>query len=246
LTRRGAPALGLDKLSTGAIVGSVLGVAGVTVIICIAFLIPYFHRRLVLEDWTLGFYHVFIGPALLFRGPVPPVPENVKVSVVQDFYRGKITKTDLMRDPSVLDRQYDEAVAAMETGQTKFDVPDSPVVGPAQGVASNKLEEEKEPFYKSPMAFWKFLKRTVLFGMFVDVVDEQNRSNGSKLDDILAKNVAEVHSYAHKYDNKVEYLYSMLQVFTATTASFAHGYILLGERELTDLDPTTFPMRWVR
>ena len=217
---RGAPSLGLDKLSTGAIVGSVLGVAGVTVIICITFLIPYFHRRLVVEDWTIRFYHVFLGPALLFRGPVPPVPENVKVSIVQDFYRGKITKTDLQGEN--LNRTYEDVVKAMETGQTKISVPDSP--SPALQTPETKPDEKREPFYKSWRALWNFLKRTVLFGMFVDVVDEQNRSNGSKLDNILAKNVAEVHSYAHKYDNKVEYLYSMLQVFTATTASFAHGY----------------------
>jgi len=178
---RGAPSLGLDKLSTGAIVGSVLGVASVTVIICITFLITYFHRRLVLEDWTLRFYHVFFGPALLFRGPVPPVPENVEVSVVQDFYRGKLTKTDLTTDQSVLDRQYDETVAAMETGKTDIAAPDSPIVVAADG-PGKKLEEDREPFYKSPRAFWKFLQRTILFGMFVDVVDEQDRSNGSKLD----------------------------------------------------------------
>lgn len=184
----------------------------------------------------MRFYHVFYGPVLLFRGSVQPVPENVKVSIVQDFYRGKVTKTDV-QDQFVLDQQYRDAVAAIEKGQiTKASSTDSP------DDATPKEVDKREPFYRSPKAFWLFLKRTVLYGMFVDVVDEQNRSNGSKLDDILAKNIQEVHSYAHKFDNKVEYLYSMLQVFTATTTSFAHGYaptiiILIP-------DPTTFLMPW--
>src|SRR5579862_6012564 len=228
LTYRGAPALGLDKLSDGAIAGSVLGVAGVTAIVCIVFLLPYFHRRLVKEDWTIRFYHVFWGPALLFRGPVPPVPENVKVAVVQDFYRGKVTKTDL-QNPTVVDQRYEDAINSVEAGNLsnskEASSTDSPVDENTQRRGTTGLEnvDKPEPFYRSPHAFWNFLKRTVLFGMFVEVVEEQSRSNGSKLDNLLAKNVEEVHSYAHKYDNKTEYLYSMLQVFTATTASFAHG-----------------------
>lgn len=222
---RGAPALNLDKLSDGAIASSVLGVAGVTAALCVIFLLPYFHRRLIKEDWTLRFYHIFWGPTLLFRGPVPPVPENVKVAVVQDFYRGKVTKTDL-QNPSIVEQRYDEAIKQAEAGEISGQNETSAAADkltPREGATSLDKVDPPEPFYRSPRAFWYFLKGTVLRGMFVDVVEEQSRSNGSKLDNLLAKNVEEVHSYAHKYDNKTEYLYSMLQVFTATTASFAHG-----------------------
>ena len=217
--------MNLDKLSDGAIASSVLGVAGVTAALCVIFLLPYFHRRLIKEDWTLRFYHIFWGPTLLFRGPVPPVPENVKVAVVQDFYRGKVTKTDL-QNPSIVEQRYDEAIKQAEageiSGQNETSAADDKLT-PREGATSLDKVDPPEPFYRSPRAFWYFLKGTVLRGMFVDVVEEQSRSNGSKLDNLLAKNVEEVHSYAHKYDNKTEYLYSMLQVFTATTASFAHG-----------------------
>lgn len=249
LTYRGAPALGLDKLSNGAIVGSVLGVAGVTMILCIVFLLPYFHRRLVKEDWTIRFYHVFWGPVLLFRGPVPPVPENVKVEIVQDFYRGKITQTDL-QDQAALDAAYQEALnnqhSTVEKGKDSAST-ESPVVAetsPREGAQRLADVDKPEPFYKSPGAFWKFLKRTVLYGMFVEVVEEQGRSNGSKLDNLLSKNVKEVHANAKKYDNKTEYLYSMLQVFTATTASFAHGYDI--SCTLLILDRMMFQTQWVR
>jgi solute carrier family 20 (sodium-dependent phosphate transporter) len=239
---RGAPALGLDKLSTSAIVGSVFGVAGVTIVICVTFLIPYFHRRLVMEDYTIRWYHVFLGPALMFRGPVPPVPENVRVEVVQDFYRGTITKDDLRaEDPATLDRQFQEAISTVE--QAIPSDSDSDSDHHEKKEAPIKEKPKREPFYKSWGALWQFLKGTVLHGLFVDVLDEQNRSNGSNLDNLLAKNVKEVHAYGNKYDNKTEYLYSMLQVFTATTASFAHGYdhssyILIKV-------PMMFPMPWV-
>jgi len=223
---RGAPGLNLSNLSDGAITGSVLGVAGVTAIICIAFLLPYFHRRLVQEDWTIRFYHVFLGPALLFRGPVPPVPENVKVAVVQDFYRGKITKTDL-QNQAVVDQGYQDTIHNIEKGgkgpSNEAASSNDSAPTPRDGATSLEHVDKPEPFYRSLRAFWYFLRRTVLRGMFVEVVDHQSRSNGSKLDGLLSKNVAEVHSYADKYDNKTEYLYSMLQIFTATTASFAHG-----------------------
>ena len=219
---RGAPALGLDNLSDGAIIGSVLGVAGITAIICITFLLPYFHRRLVKEDWTIRFYHVFWGPALLFRGPVPPKPEGHDGSVVQDFYRGKITKQDVLAKSP--EQDIVTSTEAKEEGRIPVKETTSSLDSPS-GAQPLSTVDKPEPFYKSWNAFWLFLKRTVLRGMFVEVVEEQNRSNGSKLDNLLSKNLAETHAHAHKYDNKTEYLYSMLQVFTATTASFAHGYL---------------------
>jgi solute carrier family 20 (sodium-dependent phosphate transporter) len=248
----------LDKLSDGAVAGSILGVVGVTMLICLFFLIPYFHRRLVLEDWTLRWYHVFIGPTLYFRGPVPPVPQDVKVQVVQDYYRGHITKDDLQEGVS-LDEQYRAALAraaeeeriashlvSVNPSKEGAEAITPPESGSDHQVSGRPLAavDKPEPFYKSPTAFWLFLKRTVLRGLFVPVIEEQSRQGGSKLEKVLAKNVLNVHARAHKYDNKTEYLYSMLQAFTATTASFAHGY--LSVPLLLTLVPTMWPMQWVR
>ena len=66
--------------------------------------------------------------------------------------------------------------------------------------------------------------------MFVSIVEDQNRTTGFKIDRFLARNVRDVHARARKYDNKTEYLYSMLQAFTATIASFAHGYLFLSSK----------------
>ena len=255
---RGAPNLHLDKLSNGAIVGSVLGVAGVTVIICICWLLPYFHRRLVLEDWTIRWYHIFLGPSLLFRGPVPPVPENIKHQVVQDYYRGHITKEDLQ--PGVrLDEQYAAALAdaaeaeraashlVLNDSDGKDNHSSKPIeLEPSPETFPLESVDRPEPFYKNFTAFWLFLKRTILRGMFIPVVEQQTRTDGSKFDQLLARNIRDVHARAHKYDNKTEYLYSLLQAFTATTASFAHGYVTyVLPRCLLASDQTMSPTQWV-
>lgn len=199
-------------------------------LICVLWLLPYFHRRLVIEDWTIRWYHIFVGPFLLRRGPVPPVPEGVKVQIVQDFYRGHITKTDI-QNGATIDEQYEAALAAIdvENGKPLKDGAktegNGDLITPQETTAAPLDQVDKpEPFYRTPQAFWMFLKRTVLRGLFVPVVEEQSRTDGSKLNRYLAQNIRDVHARAHKYDNKTEYLYSMLQAFTATTASFAHGY----------------------
>jgi sodium-dependent phosphate transporter len=222
---KGAPALHLDNLSKGAVIGSILGVAGVVVLICIFWLIPYFHRRLVQEDWTLRWYHVFIGPMLPFRGPVPPLPEGHSGEVVQNFARGFVTKNDVQAELAA--HAGDTPIGEVEKGQ----VTDSHASGSSNESPhtpelddGTRLEEEvKLPWY-NPKRIFSLTKRALLHGVIVDVVDKQGKvRQKSKIDKYLGKNVVEMHTHAYRYDNKTEYLYSMLQVFTATTASFAHG-----------------------
>jgi solute carrier family 20 (sodium-dependent phosphate transporter) len=97
----GAPSLHLNALSAGAIIGAILGVMTVTALITLLFFYPFLHRRLVLEDWTLRWYHLFLGPALWRRGPVPHCPEENRI-VVQNYYRGHLTMEELAaRDASI-------------------------------------------------------------------------------------------------------------------------------------------------
>jgi hypothetical protein len=57
---KGAPALNLDALSTGAIVGAIFGVMGVTVLVSLLLFYPFLYRRLVMEDWTLQWYSLAV------------------------------------------------------------------------------------------------------------------------------------------------------------------------------------------
>jgi solute carrier family 20 (sodium-dependent phosphate transporter) len=52
----GAPALHLNDLSAGAIVGSIIGVMVVSAIVAIVFFYPFLFRRLVMEDWQIRWF----------------------------------------------------------------------------------------------------------------------------------------------------------------------------------------------
>jgi hypothetical protein len=55
---KGAPALNLNDLSAGTIVGAIFGVMGVTLLISLLTFYPFLYRRLVMEDWTLQWYKI--------------------------------------------------------------------------------------------------------------------------------------------------------------------------------------------
>src|SRR5271154_4624585 len=98
---RGAPALNLNDLPASTIIGAIFGVIGVTLLVTLLFVYPFFYRLLVKEDWTLRWYHLGFGPLLWKRGPVPWCPEEQRI-VVQNYYRGHLTKEELAaRDASM-------------------------------------------------------------------------------------------------------------------------------------------------
>lgn len=58
------------------------------------FFVPWLYRVVVKEDWRLKWYHIFLGPLLLRRGPVPPPPRSY-TQPVQDYYQGHSTQDDI-------------------------------------------------------------------------------------------------------------------------------------------------------
>ncbi|PWW80209.1 phosphate transporter [Tuber magnatum] len=211
---KGAASLDLDDWSTGQIVGCVFGVAGGVALLVVAFFLPFLHRKLVQEDWTLRWYDIAYGPLLRHRGPVPEAPEGVQTQIVQDYYRGKATRADLEAaniKPST--------VAEMEATRADTHSDDLGIQKEA-GVGSKSLEEvermETGPWY-APKNLGKTMVDGLLRGVRVDVISEQGRASK------LAGDIDDMHARATRFDNKTEHLYSFLQVLTAATASFAHG-----------------------
>jgi len=64
---------------------------------------------------------------------------------------------------------------------------------------------------------WWQCGRIVFHGLEQDVISMQKRSN------IFSFDIAEMHARAPRYDNRAEYMYSALQIMTASAASFIHG-----------------------
>jgi sodium-dependent phosphate transporter len=185
---------------------------------------PFLYRKLEKEDWTLHWYHIFLGPLLLNRGPVPEAPHEVQI--VQDYYKGHATREDLERanlkastiaDMEHLKAAHDLQGAIAEGKVQTTDFQTAEVAHSSSSAALADIEKKDAgPWYlpaNLPRALWA----AFMHGVNKDVIAEQNR------DSALTGNIADMHARAAHFDNKTEHLYSFLQVLTAATASFAHG-----------------------
>jgi sodium-dependent phosphate transporter len=225
---KGAPNLKLDKWGTGQIVGCILGVSFGVIAICLLFFIPYLHRLLVKDDWTLKWYHFFLGPLLYKRGPVPDPPAGTQITLIQDYYRGHATRADLeaahikastISDMEHLKREKDARAHGGEIPARDADSIDAEkeaVAGADNRPLATVEAEDAGPWY-TPKNFGKIAIDAFLHGVRKDVVAEQSKESR------LAGDLQDTHARAAHFDNKTEHLYSFLQVLTAATASFAHG-----------------------
>ena len=211
----------LDNWTAGQIVGCIFGVAFGVMFLCFVFFIPYLHRRIQQEDWTIKWYHIFWGPLLLRRGPVPERPADAEI--IQDYYRGHKTREQLESShvPPVhtTDEEKIKPVAA-KNASGEF------VSEPASSVNSgNKITPDGKlvvagPWY-TPKNLFIRVKYYIFRGVDRDVVSEQTGKGPGP--GFLSGDLAAMHARTPHFDNKTEHLYSFLQVLTAATASFTHG-----------------------
>ncbi|KAK4101156.1 phosphate-repressible phosphate permease [Parathielavia hyrcaniae] len=212
-------------LSEPEIAGTIVGVGAAFGLFISLTLGIFLYRLIYLEDWTLRWYHVFFGPALFFRGPVPPAPEG-QTMTFKDFYAGKATKADIEARKAA-ERDDVEVVATKpnEKGANGEGSDDGSAEPKGQSPLANVTEPPRKSmvgpkpegkWYEVAVLFW-WLKWAVLRGVDQDVVNA--KSTHSK----LASNIDEVHAHADRFDNKTEYIYTFLQIMTACTASFTHG-----------------------
>ncbi|CAI7802204.1 unnamed protein product [Closterium sp. NIES-53] len=85
---------------------------------------------------------------------------------------------------------------------------------PVEDPEEDKEKELEKPVAKNPLVrFFNHVKLLLWRAIFMDVAGLQHENKGA----------VRAHEVAVIYDNKTEYLYSLLQVITAGFASFAHG-----------------------
>jgi solute carrier family 20 (sodium-dependent phosphate transporter) len=172
------------------------------------FFVPWLYRVVIKEDWQLRWYHMYQGPLLLRRGPVPPPPGGY-TGPVQDYYAGHATKEDLGVQRSDLESRDSNLNLSDKTDSILPVHQEKSLVGPRPEGA----------WYSRQLMFW-YLKWAIFHGVDQDVVGHQS-SNGAG--DALSKNLDDMHARALRYDNRAEYLYSFLQIMIAATSSFTHG-----------------------
>ncbi|KAK6203473.1 phosphate permease PHO89 [Scheffersomyces amazonensis] len=221
---KGSPKLKLNKLSGPTTVAAILGTGAVAFGVYMLFLYPYYRRKLIHGDWTLKWYHIFIGPIYWFKSTsdIPPIPEDH--SIVPDYYKGRRYEEEGGHESSEADetKPHDtESGSSIEKGHEQH--------SNIADVESQKAVVKKEEKVPTKTLWWNLLKAgpkewprllwlVVSHGFVQDVI-----SNQVQHQDLLSGDLKGMHQRSKYYDNKLEFLYSLLQAITASTMSFAHG-----------------------
>lgn len=220
---KGSPKLGLDKLSNGTIGAAIVGTGAVAAAVYMIFLHPFYYRKLVHEDWTLKWYDIFRGPIFWFKSTddIPPMPEGHHLTI--DYYKG---------------RRYDESGANIDINgniegqghhETASEISDMEKHDPSHVGITTIETQSTTPKQSTKQLWWSLVKAgpkkwpyllwlVVSHGFTQDVISSQTQSK-----DMLSGDLKGLHVSSKYYDNKIEFLYSLLQAITAGTMSFAHG-----------------------
>lgn len=205
---KGSPKLKLNDLSTGATVGSIFGVGAVAFVLYMAFIFPVVKRRVYYNDWRMRWYDVFRGPVFYFKSTddIPPLPEGQTLTI--DYYEGRRLEPELGGDLEKTDGITD----------SKHSVSSTILVN----VASVQQQSTKQLWFgllKQGPKKWPYLLWLVVsHGFTKDVISSQVNNGG-----MLGNGVKDMHAKSKFYDNRIEYLFSLLQIITASTMSFTHG-----------------------
>lgn len=216
------------NISDAETIGIIFGVGGAVALLVAIFFLPWLYRVMFKNDWELKSYHVLMGPLLLRRADPPPPPEGYQA--VQNYYAGHMTMEELQAKRAAAADVENAAVTKEKGLEASDDVVNSDSDSGKPHRASVPLEaEEPKPWsiigerpagksnFHPAVLFWYF-KRVFFRGVEKDVLSMQKKRDfltGDHLDDI--------HARAQHYDNRAEYMYSFLQVLTASAASFTHG-----------------------
>ncbi|KAL0934493.1 phosphate-repressible phosphate permease [Colletotrichum truncatum] len=215
------------ELTAAQILIAVFSVATGATLLQAFFVLPYLWRRIVDEDWELKWTMMWRGPWLLNRPPPPPPPLGVNRVNIKDYYRGHLTADELAYVRA--------SESLLESIQTTTQTPselfkdDHPVLPPpalalpqTPGAESRRSSADiipprpPGPWSSLPVIGWR-INRVLLRGLEKDVISMQKRNA------VLSWDIEDMHSRAPHYDNRAEYMYSALQILTASAASFIHG-----------------------
>lgn len=220
-------------------IGVIFGVGAAVALLVAVFFCPWLYRVLLRGDWELKYYHIPLGPLLLWRPEPTPPPEDYQVT--KDYYYGHKTMEELkaereahgagagaarLGDEENHGAHLSEKTHPVTDDSTRSDS-DSGRAGQAAMAMKKKDPRNPDKFeiigprpqggnFSPAVLFWQF-KRVFFRGVEQDIISQQSKAN------LLSGDIEKTHAYVPHYDNKAEYLYSFLQVLTASAASFAHG-----------------------
>jgi len=258
---KGSPSLNLDELPPSTTVAAVLGTASVVALLSILFWLPYVYGKVVRGDYTLKWYHFFMGPLLWWR-PAPADAVTADSAVpdyrIHDFADPAVAEqhraaaapasAPVARTGDEIDTASNSANSNSDEKDAKLNQPASEQVHPSRLAHLEteledgrpvKIDENHIPGRPTPPNYRKYegswlepwnlytivrynslpwIWYSLSAGLRTDIHAMQ--AHGSEKEKAKLR---QMHAVAEQYDNRVEHLYSFMQVMTACTASFAHG-----------------------
>ena len=240
---KGAPSLGLGAMSPTKTALAIVLTALVVAIFAFLFWVPYVHAKVVKKDYTLRWYHFFMGP-MLWKRQAPLDAHDVASSVpdyrVVQTAEGEVIKVagpDSSGSSGVSVDGEDKIYPTEDAEkQAIANAPEVPAAKAAPRHKSSLLSKQMETLDAHPLEegdwysltnlriFFKyrlvpsFIKK-ITYGMEYDIHGAQQGA----ADTPEGRKMAAVYATAKQYPNEVEHCYSFVQVLTACTASFAHG-----------------------
>jgi solute carrier family 20 (sodium-dependent phosphate transporter) len=222
------------NLTEAQIPGVIVAAGGGFAMLIAIFLVPWIYRVVIKEDWQLRAWHILQGPLLLRRGEVPPPPPDFQ-GAVRNFYDGHLTREELdaRRARTAAAHAEDGDPEAQHENQTAEKTVTDAARSDNESNNNNNVDTTAEepghtkkaglvgpkpdaPWYSAKYLWWGF-KFLTLRGLDVDIVASQ------KTEGLLSGDLEEIHARGTHFDNRTEFLYTFLQVMTASSASFVHG-----------------------
>ena len=234
----------LEAFGAGKAAGIILGVFFGCLAIGYVFFVPYFHRRLVRQDPRIRPWHIPLGP-LLMKDNCPLYLPGKGDQFVTNYYEDaygeeragqKDTNNAIINNINTINNSNsatnvnsptnekailsgDDAVKAAEATdveRTAISTASSPEIHPQKkrvhiGPHERFLHPVAELSWLNPLKLWGWIKFILLQGVTRDVITH---------DSALLRSI---HARAHRYDDRVEHLWTYCQVVSAIMMSIAHG-----------------------
>ncbi|CAG8208077.1 unnamed protein product [Penicillium salamii] len=219
----------LEEFGAGKAAGIIIGVFFGCLLVAYVFFMPYFKRRLIHKDARIKFYHIPLGPLLLRDNPplyFPGKGDEVVISYYEDAY-GEVragqkdaekenTTTNansVMPTPEITPQTKSEHVGDDE--EKKLDsTTSSPEIKPRKKhlePTERFIDPVRHLSWTNPQKYYGYLKWILLQGVTRDVITHDSPE------------LRAIHARAHRYDDRVEHLWTYCQVVSAMMMSIAHG-----------------------
>lgn len=216
---KGSPNLKLDNLSGTETAVSIVVTGAVATAIYFIFFYPFYRRKILQKDWSLKLVDILRGPVFYFKSTddITPIPEGHQLTI--DYYEGRRIAED-----STVDVE-DEENKGAEINSSSIKEGKSDSIRELDLVDTQTVTEKmstKQYWFSllkmGPKKWPKLLWLIVSHGWTQDVIHAQVNDK-----DMLSGDLQSMYRRSKFYDNRVEYIYSVLQAITAATMSFAHG-----------------------